>query len=80
MVSTWTEAYSIGQPVRVRHQGSWRRAEVCAVRSRSCMVALVKSGEQTTTNIHDPRNIQPCQNSVKEKPPTSLNNLELFIE
>jgi hypothetical protein len=61
VVSTWTEAYSIGQLVKVRHQGSWRRAEVCAVRSRSCMVALVKSGEQTTTNIHDPRNIQPCQ-------------------
>lgn len=61
MVSSWTEAYSIGQPVKVRHQGSWRRAQVCAIRSRSCMVTLVKSGEQMTANIHDPRNIEPCQ-------------------
>jgi hypothetical protein len=75
----WTDAYSIGQPVKVRHQGGWRRAQVCAVRSRSCMVVLVKSGEQTTTNIHDPRNIQPCQNNAEEKA-TSSNNLQLFIE
>jgi hypothetical protein len=34
---------------------------VCAIRSRSCMVTLVKSGEQMTANIHDPRNIEPCQ-------------------
>ena len=67
MVTNWAEAYSIGQPVKVRHQGSWRRAQVCAIRSRSCMVVRVRSGEQTTANIHDPRNIQPCQNESQSE-------------
>ena len=71
MVSSWADAYSIGQPVKVRHQGSWRRAQVCAIRSRSCMVTLVKSGEQMTANIHDPRNIEPCQ--PKEQDQSTLN-------
>lgn len=61
MVNSWADAYSIGEPVKVRHQGSWRRAQVCAIRSKSCMVTLVKSGEQMTANIHDPRNIESCQ-------------------
>lgn len=61
MVSAWTDGYAIGQPVQVRHQGSWRRAQVCAIRGKSCMVVLARSGEQTTANIHDPRNIKPCQ-------------------
>ena len=75
MVSTWTDGYAIGQPVRVRHQGSWRRAQVCAIRGRSCMVVLVKSGEQTTANIHDPRNIEPCQ--VKSPSETSTSDDQL---
>jgi hypothetical protein len=61
VVNSWADAYSIGEPVKVRHQGSWRRAQVCAIRSKSCMVTLVKSGEQMTANIHDPRNIESCQ-------------------
>ena len=77
MVSTWTDGYAIGQPVRVRHQGSWRRAQVCAIRGRSCMVVLVKSGEQTTANIHDPRNIEPCQ--VKSPSETSTSDGQLFF-
>ena len=75
MVSNWAETYSIGQPVKVRHQGSWRRAQVCAVRSRSCMVVLIKSGEQTTANIHDPRNIQPCQSESPSEPSMSNDQL-----
>ena len=70
MVSDWASAYSIGEPVKVRHQGSWRRAQVSAVRSRSCMVTLVKSGEQMTANIHDPRNIQSCQPESKNEQST----------
>lgn len=72
---SWTDAFSIGQPVKVRHQGSWRRAQVCAVRSRSCMVVLVRSGEQTTANIHDPRNIQPCQSESPSELSTSNDQL-----
>jgi hypothetical protein len=75
VVSTWTDGYAIGQPVKVRHQGSWRRAQVCAIRGRSCMVVLVKSGEQTTANIHDPRNIEPCQ--VKSPSETSTSDDQL---
>lgn len=75
MVTNWAEAYSIGQPVKVRHQGGWRRAQVCAVRSRSCMVVLVRSGEQTTANIHDPRNIQPCQNESQSETSTPNDQL-----
>ena len=74
-MSNWAETYSIGQPVKVRHQGSWRRAQVCAVRSRSCMVVLIKSGEQTTANIHDPRNIQPCQSENPSEPSMSNDQL-----
>ena len=77
MVTNWAEAYSIGQPVKVRHQGSWRRAQVCAIRSRSCMVVLVRSGEQTTANIHDPRNIQPCKSKSLKEPLTSSDQLSL---
>jgi hypothetical protein len=75
VVSSWADAYSIGEPVKVRHQGSWRRAQVCAVRSRSCMVTLVKSGEQMTANIHDPRNIQSCQPESKDEQSTSNEQL-----
>lgn len=75
MVTNWAESYAIGQPVKVRHQGGWRRAQVCAVRSRSCMVVLVRSGEQTTANIHDPRNIEPCQTTSKNQPSTSSDQL-----
>ena len=75
MVSSWADAYSIGEPVKVRHQGSWRRAQVCAIRSRSCMVVLVKSGEQMTANIHDPRNIQSCQTQDPRKQSTLSDQL-----
>jgi len=75
MVSKWTDGYVIGQPVMVRHQCAWRRAQVCAVRGRSCMVVLVKSGEQTTTNIHDPRNIKPCQVESPKSSSTSSDQL-----
>lgn len=75
MVSTWTDGYAIGQPVKVRHQGSWRRAQVCAIRGRSCMVVLVKSGEQTTANIHDPRNIEPCKTESPSEQSTSSDQL-----
>jgi hypothetical protein len=75
VVSDWASAYSIGEPVKVRHQGSWRRAQVCAVRSRSCMVTLVKSGEQMTANIHDPRNIQPCKSESPKEPLMSSDQL-----
>lgn len=57
----WTDDYEIGQPVRVRYQGSWCSAQVITIRSRSCMVLILRGNCQTTTNIHDPRNIQPCQ-------------------
>jgi hypothetical protein len=77
VVSGWADAYSIGQPVKVRHQGGWRRAQVCAVRSRSCMVVLVRSGEQTTANIHDPRNIEPCQVESQSEPSTLSDQLSL---
>jgi hypothetical protein len=75
VVSSWTDAYSIGEPVKVRHQGSWRRAQVCAIRSRSCMVTLVKSGEQMTANIHDPRNIESCQTQSLSEQSTSNDQL-----
>ena len=78
MVSAWIDGYAIGQPVRVRHQGSWRRAQVCAIRGRSCMVVLVRSGEQTTANIHDPRNIEPCQ--AKSPSETSTSNEQLSFD
>ena len=75
MVSSWVDAYSIGEPVKVRHQGGWRRAQVCAIRSSSCMVTLVKSGEQMTANIHDPRNIESCQPESKDEQSTSNDQL-----
>jgi hypothetical protein len=34
------------------------------------MVVLVKSGEQMTANIHDPRNIQSCQPESKDEQST----------
>jgi hypothetical protein len=75
VVSAWTDGYAIGQPVKVRHQGAWRRAQVCAIRGRSCMVLLVRSGEQTTANIHDPRNIEPCQVESPSEASTSSDQL-----
>lgn len=72
---TWTQDYLAGQLVKVRHQGGWCRARVCAIRSRSCMVGLIKSGEPTTVNIHDPRNIQPCQTDNQSGPSTSNDQL-----
>lgn len=74
-MSNWANAYLIGEQVKVRHQGSWRRAQVCAIRSRSCMVTLVKSGEQMTANIHDPRIIQSCQPESKDEQSTSNEQL-----
>lgn len=56
---TWADSYEIGQPVKVRHQGGWRRGQIVTIRSRSCMVLLTRGGQQTTINIHDPRSIQP---------------------
>ena len=66
---SWVDGYTIGQPVRVRYQGSWCNAQVVNIRpgGRSCMVLLLRSGTQQTTNIHDPRNIEPCQDT----PPSS---------
>lgn len=56
---TWTDDYEIGAPVRVRHQGGWRRAQVVTIRNRSLMVLMLRGSNQHTTNIHDPRNIEP---------------------
>ena len=75
MVNSWTDAYSIGEPVKVRHQGSWRRAQVCAIRSRSCMVTFARSGEWLAVNIHDPRNIQSCQPENRDEQSTSNDQL-----
>lgn len=71
----WADAYSIGQPVKVFHRGGWQLAQVCAVRSRSCMVTFARSGEQLTANIHDPRNIQPCKSKSPKEPLTSSDQL-----
>lgn len=73
---TWADDYEIGQPVKVRHQGGWKRGQVVAIRSRSCMVLLVRGSKQTTTNIHDPRNIQSCPgrepSTLKDQPSLDL--------
>lgn len=71
---SWAEVYSIGQPVKVFHRGGWRLAQVCAVRSRSCMVTLA-FGEQLTANIHDPRNIEPCKSESPKEPLMSSDQL-----
>jgi hypothetical protein len=71
---TWTNDYEIGQPVRVRYQGGWSSGQVVSVRTRSCMVMLVRGSNQQTTNIHDPRNIQPC-NPTKTTDSTSNDQL-----
>lgn len=55
---TWTDAYTVGDPVRVRYQGGWASAQVVAVRSRSCMVVILRGNSQITVNIHDQRNIE----------------------
>ena len=71
---TWTADYEPGQPVRVRYQGSWRKAQVATVRSRSLMALLLRGSGQQTTNIHDPRNIEPCpstkSSSMSPEPPS----------
>jgi hypothetical protein len=72
---SWAEVYSIGQPVKVFHRGGWQLAQVCAVRSRSCMVTLAKSNVQLTANIHDPRNIQPCKSESPKEPLMSSDQL-----
>jgi hypothetical protein len=72
---TWTDSYEIGQPVKVRHQGGWRRGQVVSIRNRSCMVILTRGSQQTTTNIHDPRNIEPCQVESQSEPSTSSDQL-----
>lgn len=56
---TWTADYEPGQPVRVRYQGGWRKAQVVSTRKRSLMALLLRGNGQYT-NIHDPRNIEPC--------------------
>jgi len=71
----WAEAYSIGQPVKVFYRGGWQLAQVCATRSRSCMVRLVKADGQLIANIHDPRNIQPCQSKSPSEPLMSSDQL-----
>ena len=71
----WADAYSIGQPVKVFHRGGWQLAQVCAVRSRSCMVTLARSGEQLTANIHDTLNIEPCKSKSPKEPLTSSDQL-----
>ena len=63
---TWPNDYTIGQPVKVRHQGSWARGQVICIRTRSCMVLLARGSKQATTNIHDPRNIQPCETKTPD--------------
>ena len=72
---SWAEAYSIGQAVKVFHRGGWQLAQVCAVRSRSCMVTFARSGEQLAVNIHDPRNIQPCKSESPKEPLMSSDQL-----
>jgi hypothetical protein len=70
----WTADYEPGQPVRVRYQGGWRKAQVVTVRSRSLMALLLRGTGQQTTNIHDPRNIEPCPSkkprSMSPEPPS----------
>ncbi len=70
---TWPVDYEIGQPVRVHFQGGWRSGQVVSTRTRSCMVLLVRGGNQQTINIHDPRNIKPCP----EKTTSSTSNDQL---
>lgn len=72
---SWTDNYAIGQPVKVRHQGGWKRGQVITIRSRSCMVLLTRGSQQTTTNIDDPRNIEPCQQESQSEPSTSSDQL-----
>ncbi len=74
---TWTADYEPGQPVRVRYQGGWRKAQVVTVRRRSLMAVLMRSSGQQTTNIHDPRNIEPCPTLPLQKPST-LNDQQSF--
>lgn len=74
---TWTQAFEIGQPVKVRHQGGWKRGQVISIRTRSCMVLLIRGSQQTTTNIHDPRNIEPCQDSQSE--PSTSNDQQSLL-
>ena len=57
---TWTDDYNLGQPVKVRFQGNWARAQVITIRSRSVMALLLRDGGKHTTNIHDPRSLKPC--------------------
>jgi hypothetical protein len=66
----WTDDYILGQPVKVRYQGNWARAQVVSIRRNSVMALLLR-GQQQTTNIHDPRNIQPC-------PPPKTKSRELM--
>lgn len=63
---TWTDAYAVGDPVRVRYQGGWASAQVVAVRSRSCMVVILRGNSQVTANIHDQRNIE-CPKSNRKR-------------
>jgi hypothetical protein len=78
-VLTWTDAYDLGQPVKVRYQGNWARAQVISLRTRSVMALLTRSGGQQTTNIHDPRNIQPCP-PPKAKSPESMSTGQASID
>jgi hypothetical protein len=72
---SWADAYSFGQPVKVFYRGGWQLAQVCATRSSSCMVTLAISGGPLTANIHDPRNIKPCQPKSTKEPSTSSDQL-----
>lgn len=71
---TWTSDYALGQPVKVRFQGNWARAQVISIRTRSVMALILRGSGQQTTNIHDPRNIQPCQ------APKTVNNKLMLTE
>lgn len=72
---TWTDDYEPGQPVQVRYQGSWRKAQVASTRKNSLMAVLMRGAGQQTTNIHDPRNIKPCPPVPK---PSTLNDQQSF--
>jgi hypothetical protein len=72
---TWTADYTPGDPVRCRYQAGWRGGQVVAVRKNSLMVLLVRGSNQQTINIHDPRNVEPCQ---KRNPPSTSNDQQSF--
>lgn len=63
----WTEDYMPGQEVLALNGGNWRRCTVLTVRSRSVMASATSGSIAVTFNIHDPRNIKPCQKSSPQQ-------------